>query len=57
MAAWANIFDHPDMPKMWATTIAVGLSFLAYNAFGVIRRAIGAKRMGELFLSRNATAV
>jgi hypothetical protein len=57
MAALANVFGHPDMPKVWATTIAVGLSFLAYNAFGVVRRAIGAKRMAELFLSRNATAV
>ena len=56
-AALANIFDHPDMPKVLATTIAVGLSFLAYNVFGVVRRAIGAKRMIELFLSRNATAV
>ena len=54
--ALANVFGHPEMPNVWATTIAVGLSFLAYNAFGVIRRAIGAERMIELFLSRNATA-
>jgi hypothetical protein len=56
MVALANIVGHPDMPKVWATAIAVGLSFLAYNAFGVVRRAIGTKRMVELFLSRNATA-
>jgi hypothetical protein len=55
ISALANVFDHPDMPKLWATALAVGLSFLAYNAFELVRRAIGAKRMVELFLRRNAT--
>jgi hypothetical protein len=55
MVALANIFGHPDMPKLWATTLAVGLSFLAYNAFEIVRRAIGARRMLELFLSNNRT--
>ena len=57
VVALASVFGHPDMSKVWATTIAVGLSFLAYNAFEIIRRAIGAKRMLELFLSRNATVM
>jgi hypothetical protein len=55
ISALTNVFDHPDMPKLWATALAVGLSFLAYNAFELVRRAIGAKRMVELFLRRNAT--
>jgi hypothetical protein len=55
--ALVNVFEHRDIPKVWATTIIVGLSFLAYNFFGVVRRAMGAKRMVELFLSRNVTAV
>jgi hypothetical protein len=57
LAALANVFGHPDMPKLLATTICIGLSFLAYNAFGVVIRAIGAKRMVELFLRRNTTVV
>lgn len=56
MAALANVFAHPGLPRLWATTIAVGLSFLAYNAFGVIGRAIGVRRMVEVFLSRHAAA-
>jgi hypothetical protein len=55
MVALANVFGHPDMPKLWATTLAVGLAFLAYNAFEIVRRAIGARRMLELFLSNNTT--
>lgn len=57
MMSLANIFDYPDMPKLWATTICVGLSFLAYNAFAVVVRAIGRKKVLQLFLSRNAAAV
>ena len=57
LAALANVFSYPDMPKIWATSIAVGLAFLAYNVFETIRRAIGDRRMFELLLSRKATAV
>jgi len=56
LTALANVFKHRDMPKIWATAIAVGLSFLAYNVFETIRRAIGDRRMVELFLSRKAPA-
>jgi hypothetical protein len=51
MAALASVFEHPDMHKVWAYTICVGVSFLAYTAFGVVQRALGARRMIELFLS------
>jgi hypothetical protein len=54
MPALANVFGHPDLPKIWATTLAVGLSFLAYNVFEIVRRTIGGKRMRALFLSSNA---
>jgi hypothetical protein len=57
MMSLANVFDHPDMPKLWATTICIGLSFLAYNAFAVVMRAMGRKQMVELFLSKNAAVV
>lgn len=55
-AALSHVFAHPDMPKVGATTIAVGLSFLAYNTFHVVRRAIGDARMFELFLSNKGAA-
>lgn len=51
----ANILDHPDMHEIWAISIAVGLSFLAHNVFETIRRAVGAERMREMFLSSRAT--
>lgn len=56
VAALANIFGHPDVPKICATSIAVGIAFLAYNVFETIHRAIGDRQMFELFLSRKATA-
>lgn len=55
-AALASIFHHPDMPKVWATAIAVGLSFLGYTAFAVVRRAVGAERLRAMFLSSSAAA-
>lgn len=51
-SALTNIFEHPETPQIYATTIAIGLSFLAYNAFEVVRRAIGDERLREMFLSR-----
>ncbi len=56
MPALANIFQHSDLPNVVATTIAVGLSFLAYNTFSVVYRDIGGQRMREIFLSRHAMA-
>ena len=52
--ALTRIFDHPDMPAVLGSTIIIGLAFLSHHAFQVVRRGIGSKRMGELFLSRNA---
>jgi hypothetical protein len=51
-SAVANIFHHPELPQLYATMIAVGLSFLAYNVFELMRQAVGGDRMVELFLSR-----
>lgn len=53
-SAVAGIFEHPEMPQIYATTIAIALSFLAYNVFGVMGQAIGRDRTVELFLSRKA---
>lgn len=55
MPALANILQHPDLPNLVATTIAIGLAFLAYTAFAIVHRDIGGQRMREIFLSRHAT--
>ena len=52
----ANVFEHRDMPNIWATSLAVGLSFLAYNIFDIMSRAIGNQSVVKLFFSRKVTA-
>lgn len=54
-SALVNIFQHPELPQLYATTIAVGLAFIAYNAFETVRQGIGHDRFVALFLSRHAT--
>lgn len=55
LAAAAAVFEHRDVHRVWATTIGVGLAFLAYNAFAVLRREIGGKRVVAMFFARPAT--
>jgi hypothetical protein len=45
----ASVLEHRDVAQVWATTICVGLAFLAFNAFGVIRREIGGRRLWRIF--------
>ena len=51
----AAIFEHPDIPQIWAATICVGLSFLAFNAFDVVKREVGMERLKEMFFRRTAS--
>ena len=55
-SALTKVFEHPELPQLWATMIAVGLAFLAYNAFEVVRRAVGDARVREMFLASKAAA-
>ena len=48
-AAVVNVLEHRDVAQVWATTICVGLAFMAYNAFGVIRREVGGGRLWRIF--------
>jgi len=50
--AVASVFEHRDTHKVWATVIGVGLAFLGYNAFAVLRRAFGARRIMGAFFAR-----
>jgi hypothetical protein len=54
LTAVAVVFEHRDMPQVWATTIWVGLAFTAYNAFGILRREIGAKELKRVFFAPRA---
>lgn len=55
-AALARILDHSDLPRIWATAIAVGLSFLAFTSFALIARTFGAKETARVFLSTRPAA-
>lgn len=54
--AIVNMYEQRDVHKAAATTICVGLAFLAFNAFRVIHREIGGRKLAEIFLSKNAPA-
>lgn len=56
-AAARNILEHPDIQQIWAATLCVGLAFIAYNAFGIVRREIGTEKLAGMFFSRTAPAV
>jgi hypothetical protein len=53
-ASLANILEHRDVAQVWATTICVGLAFLAFNAFGIIRREVGGRRLWRMFFRGTA---
>ena len=52
--AVSEVFEHRDMPQIWATIICLGLAFLAYNAFGILLREIGSTRLLHIFFARPA---
>lgn len=41
-SALAGIFEHADMPHIWANTICISGALLGYNILAVIRRHLGA---------------
>jgi hypothetical protein len=52
--AIAGLLGHSEMPRVLATAVAVGLTFVAYNAFAIVRRSVGDERLREMFLSSHA---
>lgn len=52
LPALAAILGDPEMPRVWATAICVGLAFAGYTAFSVIRREVGTERLAAAFLGR-----
>jgi hypothetical protein len=53
-AALAGVFEHRDVHQVWATIIWTGVAFLAYNAFGVLRREVGGRELARIFFSSPA---
>jgi hypothetical protein len=49
-AALAKVFQHRDIPHVWANTICVGSALLVFNALAVLRHHLGMGRLIPLFL-------
>lgn len=49
--ALINVFQHRDMPHLWANTIAVSGALLFYNLLSVINRHLGPGGLSRLFIS------
>lgn len=48
--ALRHVFEHPDMPEIWATVLCLALAFVGYVAFAVARRELGAAALAAAFL-------
>src|SRR5262245_56064771 len=49
--ALLHVFEHRDMPHVWANTICVGFALLVFNALSILRRHIGREQLIGLFLA------
>jgi hypothetical protein len=49
--ALMNVFQHPDMPHIWANTICVTGALLFYNLLSALNRQIGSGGLAGVFLS------
>ena len=49
--ALMNVFQHPDMPHLWANTICVTGALLFYNLLTVLNRHLGTGGLARVFLS------
>jgi hypothetical protein len=54
VAAVAAVFEHRDVAQVWATTLCVGLAFMAYNTFAVLRREVGTRQLWRIYFGRAA---
>jgi hypothetical protein len=49
--ALMNVFQHPDMPHIWANTICVTGALLFYNLLSTLNHQIGSGGLAGVFLS------
>jgi hypothetical protein len=50
-ASLRSVFDHPELPHVWATTIVLGGALLAYNCLRVFNRHLGKGGLARLLRS------
>jgi hypothetical protein len=50
-AALVWVFQHRDMHRIWADTIAVGAALLAFNVLRAVRHHLGEGQMHRVFMS------
>jgi hypothetical protein len=52
--ALIHVFQHRDMPHVWADTIVVGCALLVFNVLAALRRQLGAESLVDHLLMRPA---
>src|SRR5262245_65974683 len=52
--ALLHVFEHRDIPHVWANTIVVGCALLVFNVLAVLRRQLGEESLLYSFLGRPA---
>jgi hypothetical protein len=52
--ALRNVLDHPDIHQIWATALCIGVAFIAFNAFAVLRREVGGRGLFGMFFRKQA---
>src|SRR5262245_7490702 len=50
--ALLNVFQHRDIPHVWANTIVVACALLVFNVLAVLRRQLGQESLFRSFLAR-----
>jgi hypothetical protein len=50
-SALVHVFEHRDMPHVWANTICVGWALLAFNSLSILRKHLGEGQLSKLFFS------
>jgi len=48
-SALVKVFQNRDVPRVWATTIGVGGTLLAFNVVSILRRHLGKRGLSRLF--------
>ncbi len=51
VSALTNVFQHPDMPHIWANTICVTGALLFYNLLSALNHHLGSGGLARVFLS------
>lgn len=56
VSALTNVFQHPDMPHIWANTICVTGALLFYNLLSALNHHLGSGGLARVFLTNRKDA-